>query len=322
MKNLRTILSALVLIASSIWLVWYVRNHWEHFRVIADVRPAYLLLMCAVFIPRMVCNGLFTRIAMLAYGVKLPAREWLGLAFLTAFFNQVLPLRAGAGLRAAYLRARHDFPLTYFVSTFSAMYIIMFLVYALLGLIAMALLRVSGEGFSAIVAIVFGGIVVLSIVALAVPFNLPAAQTFPFRELSQISQGWEILRRNTRLLAALTGSILVFALISAIQYRIAFSALNIEISPLGTLLYVSAAIVAMMISLTPASLGIAEAVAVYMGTILNYTPAEALMVQGLIRGVSFIVLAISSPIASRMLGLSLKEIRKLPPPEPGPDKAV
>jgi hypothetical protein len=53
----------------------------------------------------------------------------------------------------------------------------------------------------------------------------------------------------------------------------------------------------MLFSLTPAALGVAELTTISLGKVLHYSASDALLVQGVIRGVAIGTLLIGGPIA-------------------------
>jgi hypothetical protein len=94
----RMLLSAAILVVFGIWTTWYVARHPHEFRTIIQVPIAHLVSLYLLFLLTMVCNGIFTRDVVLAFGTRLGVNAWLPLSFLSSFVNLLMPMRGGAGL--------------------------------------------------------------------------------------------------------------------------------------------------------------------------------------------------------------------------------
>jgi hypothetical protein len=79
------------------------------------------------------------------------------------------------------------------------------------------------------------------------------------------------------------------------QTIFAFAAFSVPISSGGVFLYSGGKNLLLLASITPASLGIVETMAVYLGDVLDYSTAEALMIQGITRVVAVTVLVLAGP---------------------------
>lgn len=308
-KYWRGLLSIAILATFSAWTVLYVRGHWDEFSIIADVPLIHLLGLYLVFSMLMACNGLFIHYIMKAYGTTLKTRVWVGLSFMSSAINFFMPMRAGAGFRATYLKGAYDFPITSFLSTFTAMYLIHLAVHGGLGVLAALVLWGQGKTYSHLLALLFLLVALASMAPIILRFRLPEYTTFPLREIARVVNGWESLRNNRALFFRLVMTVTLFASLTVIQYKIAFSAYDISLSMPAILFFVCGRNMAMFVSLTPASFGIVEGLAVFMGSSLNYSAAEGLMVQALVRTVTVTTLVISIPFASHVLGVDLKAMR-------------
>ena len=297
----RSALSASILAAFLVWMVWYVSRHWAEFRVIGDVSLPHLLGLYSIFVLIVAANGLTTYIILRAFGIRLSTQAWLALSVATSFMNWVTPLRGGAGFRAVYLKTIHRFALTNFVATFGAVTLVYTAVHGVLGLVAMAELHRLGNPPSLTLSVLFAGITLLTAIVMLVRMPVIRSKNPALRQLSTVLDGWNTLQAQRKSLLGLTLTILALALFTVIQYALAFSAIGVKLSPSALLFFVAARNMAMLTSITPGSLGITEAVTVFLGRSLNYTPAEGLLVQGLIRVVSITSLLAAFPFALHVL---------------------
>ena len=83
------------------------------------------------------------------------------------------------------------------------------------------------------------------------------------------------------------------------------------------LLYSSGQNLAVLASLTPVALGIAEAVSIYLGATLGYDISQALMIQALLRVVPLALLLLVALPAFHHLGVGIgRRARGSPPSQP------
>jgi uncharacterized membrane protein YbhN (UPF0104 family) len=306
----RMLLSAVILVVFGIWTAWYVVRHPHEFRTILQVPIGHLVSLYLLFFLTMVCNGIFMRDVVMAFGTRLGVRAWLPLSFLSSFVNFLMPMRGGAGFRAVYLKTVHRFAISDFVSTLSAMYLIYLSVHAAIGLGALAVLWRQQGSFSLRLFALFAIVLISCLAAIALHSRIPAFSRFPLRQVAAVIRGWRNLHANPHILARLILTACIFALLSASQYKIAFAAYGVDLSAAQVLMFVAARNMAMFVSVTPGALGVVEVLAVYLGRVMDYAPAEALMVQALIRTVTLTTLMASFVFASRALGKDYQSIRR------------
>jgi uncharacterized membrane protein YbhN (UPF0104 family) len=318
-RRWRLFLCIAILAAFAVWTSGYVYRHASDFQVLTHLPGWFLLGLFAIAAASVICNGLYIKFALQAFQVELPAREWLSLTVGTSLLNYVTPLRGGMLVRAVYLKAHYQFGYVDFLSTLSAMYLMYIFIYALLGLAGGALLWQHDASTDPIVLALLAAAATASALLMFVPVRLPRGRVFPLRQLAQILDGWTLLRRKRATFRKLMGTTLVFALLSALEVKLAASAVGVELSWAGVLLYSSGQNLAVLASLTPVALGIAEAVSIYLGTTLGYDISQALMIQALLRAVPLALLLLVALPAFHRLGVgTLRRSRAVSPPcDPG-----
>jgi uncharacterized membrane protein YbhN (UPF0104 family) len=290
----RLILGLAILLAFTAWAVWYISRHWRDFVVLADVPGWSLLGLVAISAGIVICNGLYIKFALQAFGVNLPAREWLSLTVATSVLNYFTPLRGGMAMRAMYLKTRHRFSYTDFISSLSAMYLMYVAVYGIIGVVGMAVLWEAGHGFDPPLAVFFLISTGTAAILMLCRLPLPKWEVFPFRQIARVIEGWALLRRDRANFAMLLFVTIVFALLSLLAVQVASSAINLQLSWGGIMLYTAGQNLAMLASITPAALGVAEMVSIYMGLVLGYNVPQALMVQALLRAVPLALLLVAA----------------------------
>lgn len=295
---LKRVISIVILVGFLAWVGWYVNGNREAFAPILDVTWVDGLNLTLAFLLIMTGNGLFIAIVSSTLGIRLVYREYMSLSFASSFANYFLPFRGGTGVRALYMNHVHGFPITEFVSTLSIMYVMHSVVNGLLALLGMGLVALKGGPANPVLAAFFALIVVAGVVVMFIDFRIDAGHgRFPLKQLAQFTRAWRAIRGNRRLLLRLWLLMLLMALATVWQCRAAFDAVSVPLPWEGVFVYAAAKNLATLIGLTPGALGIVEVVSIYLGSVLGYTTADALSVQGLIRAVAIIVLLVTGPFA-------------------------
>lgn len=294
----KRVLSVVILVGFLVWVGWYVQGNSKAFAPILGVTWLDGLNLVLAFLAIMIGNGLFIAVVSNALGFRLVSWEYMSLSFASSFTNYFLPFRGGTGIRALYMNQVHGFPIAEFVSTLSIMYVMLSVINGLLALAAMGLIAIKGGPVTPSLVAFFSAIVIAGVVAMVVDVNLKREyKRFPLAQLARFSRAWRELRSNHQLMLRLWLLTLAMALATVWQCRAAFDAVSIPLPLEGVIIYASSKNLAGLIGLTPGAMGIVELVSIYLGTVLGYTTADALSVQGLIRAVAIVILLLVGPFA-------------------------
>lgn len=309
---IRKIVSITILVSFISWSAWYVYWNTEDFLPITKVAEAHLLMLTAAFAVILICNGVFIFVVTSAFKLRLKSIEWLSLSVASSFANYFLPFKGGVGLRAIYMSKLHGFPITDFISTLSVMYLMHIVINGVLALTGIVLIKASGGPVDTEVFFFFSMTAVFGVLLVSVRLSSDVEHlSFPLAHLSKVVAAYSRIRQDRLLSAKLWLLMLFVTIITVLQCMVAFDAIAIQLSWGGVFLYTASKNLAMLVSLTPGSLGIAEVISIYLGNILGYSTAEALLVQGLIRSVAITVLLLSGPMSflllKRYMNLSKRE---------------
>ena len=304
----RTLLSALILVSFLAWTAWYVIGHRDEFAAITRIPLLTLVTLYILFALMIAANGLFLREVVKAFDIDLKGVEWLAIVIASSFANYFLPARGGAGLRALYLLRLYGFPLTDFVATLGAMYLIHVVVNGLLALAGMIVIYLEGGHFDFVLGVFFAIAIACGCGAMGLRYQpRTPPDRFPMRQIARTLAGWQRLCQNRWLMAKLLGLTLFVALATVCQSKAAFAGCSQPLSWAGACVYAGSKNLALLVSLTPGSLGIVEAMSIYLGRVLDYSTAQALLVQGLIRGVAISSLLCAGPWAFLTLNSRRRE---------------
>lgn len=280
------------------WVAWYVSQNAELFRPLTKVGIGDLVVLILAFVAIMVCNGIFIAIVTRAFHIRLRVREWLSLSFASSFANFFLPMRGGAGIRAVYMHHVYRFPVSEFVSTLSIMYLMHTVVNALLALAGMLLIAAGGGPANVPLLVLFGAMAIVGAIAMIMDFDLRSEQRgLLLAQLSRLFAAWRKVRQDTALVTRLWLLMIALTAATVWQCLAAFRAAGIDLAAEGVLVYAACKNLGSLIGLTPGSLGIVELISIYLGRVLGYGTADALLVQALIRAVSIVVLLLAAPVA-------------------------
>jgi uncharacterized membrane protein YbhN (UPF0104 family) len=288
------------------WSAWYVWKHASDFTIVTQVPLTRILALYGLFSVIIVLNGLYIRDVLLAFNIRLHTKEWLSLTVATSAINFILPFRGGAAFRALYLKSRYQLNFSDFLQTMSVMYIMHLFVYSSMGLLGMALLWHQGISYDVPLAVLFAITAFISISSIL--WNVPVKQSMPvpLRQIVYILNGWIALQKKKFLSIRLIIYTIFYALVTLAISKLAFSVYGVDLSWGGAMFQAASQSIALLISFTPGALGIAELMSIYVGQSLSYTTSEALIVQTLLRVVSWSMLLVLAPIAMHILNNSPK----------------
>lgn len=227
--------------------------------------------------------------------IRMGASESFQLSIITGFYNVITPFRGGMAVRAVYLKKHYAFSYTDFLATTAATYIITFLIAGLVGLVTTALLYARAHTYSALLGVVFA----ITTAGMVVLMLLPKLQEPKHRWLSKLVRvvnGWHIVRRHPRVVLSITLLTAAQLVIGAVMLLLQFRVFGVPVDLTQALFLASIGSLGILIAITPAGLGISEAITVFSALTIGITPAQSLAAAILGRLVSVVVLFILGPI--------------------------
>jgi uncharacterized protein (TIRG00374 family) len=294
-KYISVLLTLLVILLFGV----YIYRNPEILSELVEIKVEYILLTMFLFLVVFLLEGLFIKITLSVFDKDITVKESFYLSTLSRIGNYLLPMRAGAIFRATYLKKKYDFDYSKFLSTLYGYYIILFLLYSVLGVSSLLVKSfVYNERFVTLILFfvaLFLGMLFLMFVR--IPFKkiikkeksiLGKVVAF----LDRFMQSWDRIVKNKKLLIWLLlitfGNILVNTVIIFIE----FLSLHIAVNFFDLLLYSSLSGVSLLISLTPGSLGIREGVFLITSQSIGLTQEQILQIAIVDRGILFVLLLI------------------------------
>jgi uncharacterized membrane protein YbhN (UPF0104 family) len=216
--------------------------------------------------------------------VNLGNKESFALAIVNTFWNY-LPLTGGLLARGVYLKKRHNFSYTSFVSTIVASYIISFLSFSLVGLLSILWIWQDKGIFNPWITGILLLAAFFSLVMIKVNINLKFGAKI-LRPLSKIVSEWRTLRTRKKLIFNLFLLDLALIVINALRFYFAGQFLDAEVPFFALLIISSLTLFAILLNVTPGALVVKEAIISFGAVALSYSPTVGLSISLLDRAVS------------------------------------
>ena len=297
----KKLISISVLIVLALLLAYYIKTTLSDFKKLTLVNPLFIIILIILFIFSYFTIGLITKNLLKPLNVKLKGIEAFALSIVTGFYNLITPFRGGMATRAVYLKKKHDFSYTNFLATLAASYILVFLIASFLGLLSTYLIYLSEGIFSWILFLIFLGLFLsLSFIVIFSPKFQETRYNF-INNFIKVINGWHLIKDDKRIIFIVSFLTLIQLLIGTLMLYLQFKVFGIEIDLIKCLFLVSIGNISMLFAITPANLGVGEAITVFSASTIGITAIHSLSATILGRAISFLVLFILGPIFSYIL---------------------
>jgi uncharacterized protein (TIRG00374 family) len=303
-KHIKKIISIIVLFLIIAFFIRYIINNLSDFKKLLTFgtsNPLLLIIISIIIIINLFLNGLLLKSLMKPFNIKLKLFEAFGLSTITNFYNLITPFRGGAGVRAIYLKKKHDFPYVHFLATLSAIYVIIFLVGSLAGLLSMLLIWLNYGIFNKLVFLVFLAFFLFLLPIIIFSPRLPESKNKWFNRFIKVINGWHLIKKNR-------GTIIKIIMISILQLifnslivKLSYSVFNIDISLIKAMFLSTITLLSALIAITPGNLGIGDAINVFSAQIIGVGLTGAIAATILRRIINLVVIFILGPIFSYIL---------------------
>jgi uncharacterized protein (TIRG00374 family) len=274
----------------------------ESFRPLLGLNYIYLVFIAVLTVLGIVVNGLFTKVVMSFFDKTIDAKESVFVSLIATAGNFFAPAGSGFGFRAIYLKKKHKLSYSDYISMLSGNYVMVFAVVSLVGMISLLMIQ-TRDTIAAVEATlwaVFGGQFAFSLVLLFVkiPKRLLKERKGGgyvnkfLRIIVSISEGWNKITSDKMLVWKLLGLILLNTAISVASMALIMKSLGFGFTFPALLLFSALGSLSTFINITPANLGVKEAVYLASASVLNFTTEQILSIALVERGVLFFVIAL------------------------------
>ncbi len=243
------------------------------------INPIYLLWVFLLIIMFLVVNGLMMKTILRSFGINLLILESTALSITNSLGNLITPFRGGVVSNAIYLKTKYKLNISNYIAILSATYVIIFWVNSVVGLIACICLKYYSNIFSWPIFLLFLGVVVfLGCVLLFSPRVKKVNFPFVSKVIYVINQ-WNLISKNRRVVLAMICYNLLNIVLMIFTCYFEFMVIGINI-PLMRLVVLSVfSIFSLLLSFTPAGLGIKEAFSAYSGVAVGIPVSQVIVVS-------------------------------------------
>lgn len=306
-SNTKSFLSIIVLFIFIAWLGFYLEDNLDQFKNLRFVYPQYLIPIILLAILQYYIIGLATKYLLEPLGISLGRLEAFVVAVASGLYNLLTPFRAGLIARTMYFKRKYNLLYTDSVTIISANQLFLFQMSTFLSLASLTMIRIHDRIFNA--SLYFGFLFAFLMLSCILVFNpqIPESSNYFLRKTSRIISGWYEIRRKKKVVIIIMVLSILQLLNASIMLHLQFRVFDFYIPFHQAVFLAMVSYLSAHIAITPAGLGIKEALVVFSAATIQVPAFEALSVALLGRAVSLLVLLAIGPICSHQL---LKGVRE------------
>ncbi len=290
-------LSRLVTLAFLAIFAWYGLTHKDLFEALKYVSIATIILVAVGKMAMNVVTGLFTQWTAEVFTRKFTFGESIYITILSSIGNFFGPLLGGTSIRAVYFKKVHKLPYSKFTSTLLGYYLLLFTVNCSLAIVSVLLLKHTRQTKTLLLFFGLWLLVLIVLMFLRLPkrerlarFEKGRFGRFVVKTLYEVESGWHLIFSRKKLLTKLIGLAFLSFFVTFATSWVEFNAVHVSISVPALGLYTAFVVVSMLVSLTPAAIGIRESMLFIISSTLGVSNAAILQVAVIDRGVNFLLL--------------------------------
>lgn len=222
----------------------------------------------------------------------------MGVAVMQSFLNY-LPLKGGMFANALYLKRWHNFSYTKFITMIGSSGLVTILSVGFIGLFVSGFYYLY-KNISIVIPCLFLPLVTFTVLFITFSVRFTSLKG-PLKRLQPVVEGWNMIRTDKASLISLMLLDLLSVFIFSMRYYIAFRAFSLNISFFYCLMLAPLSILSTFISITPAGLGVREAVIGFSSKLLGTGLNPGMYVASLDRAVVMFWIFILGPILGYIL---------------------
>lgn len=271
----------------------YVWQNAAEFRSLLDLSASLLFFAVMLNLINFFGNGLINLLLYRRLGAAVTGTEAMSLSAVNSLAN-LLPFAGGMLAKGVYLKRKFGLSYTRFLSATMAVFVVMVAASGAVGLAT--LLYLSNVLDQAIPVLLVAGFLVmlLGVTVLWLPPSL--LRRGPWRvRVERFLQGWQLIRRDSRLLLAILLLQLALMAVLAGRYWTAFHLMSQPVTLTDCLLFAAGTTLTQLVTITPDGLGIREGIVGGIATLLGFDLGISVMAVAIDRLVSTaIIIALGS----------------------------
>jgi len=294
MKNIifKRIISLVILTIFFIWLGFYIYKNSSDFKKIFFLDWHYLFFMSITYMLFLLSNGYILKIVTNKLGVKINIWEGFYLSIINSFFNLIAPFKGGYLVQAVYMKKKYKFNYTKFVISMAGFNIVLFLVISFLILLLTLYLFLKYQIFNFILTALFILIFLSLLFIIIFTPTIRPSEKLLIKKFSEIIEGWNSLKKDKILLFKLFTASTIYVFMGIVFMFFSFLSIGLSVAFTKVFYLYLVSRLSFVFSITPAYLGIHEAVLVITAAVVSVSASNILLVAFIDRGVGFIFLGL------------------------------
>lgn len=276
----------IVLIIICAFLISYIINHLDDFKLIANIHLFYIPHIIIFIIIFNILNSIQLKYLLQFYNIDIKIFDSFAITCISCFLNIILPMRGGAGYRAVYLKRNFGLNYSDFILSFLSIYVVTFGIGAILSLFFFYPLLSTNNGILVKIFLIF---TILGFLYLTL-FNVKTSKFFP-KFINKTICSWQKLNSNKLLMLKIyLITFINYILIAVILFFEFNSFMPNLVSLVESFYYSIFSVFSLFVSITPGSLGIREVFLMYCSTLLDIKPIYSINVSIIDRILGFLTL--------------------------------
>lgn len=281
--NFKKLISVLLFVLIAIFIFYYIKSNWNDFINIHVVSWWSLVASTLLALISFWLTALFFQKSVEPYNLVLSFKEYFGLTMITLMGNYFIPF-SGLGFRAIYMKKTYLFSYRNFLITVIANWVTNFLIYALAGILALAVYYYKTRQLNLSLSIIFLTILLISCLSF-IPFKINSRNKFLSRIISLIV-GWQEFLTHKNIIEKLFRITFWQLIVSTLMFYFAYLTFGFKVTVIESFLPTALSLYSSVIRLVPASLGLYELAVVYPSKVMGLSVAQGLLVSLITRVVT------------------------------------
>lgn len=275
----RRVISIVLPIGVLALLAFVGRKYFGELHRLVDASPPLVAIMVAAFVAARIIYALVVKLALERLRHHVGLWELYLLTHIMSYANLFLP-RVGLGAPALYLKFKHNISYAVFGSLFLPALVLHVAAAGLIGLVCQAILwRTTPEIVDYRITALFECVLLAGLGAALIRVPIPARFQGRIAQFARrLMDAWKTLGTTWDLIGKILGLRVAFLLVNAARLYAGFRAIDVDVSFTGVVIASLLADLSMLVAITPAGLGLREAVVAFSAHVLGVEPSAALSV--------------------------------------------
>jgi uncharacterized protein (TIRG00374 family) len=293
--------SKMILLISLIFGGIFIKTNLGDFKqlTVIDISIIPFLILISLFTFPIL--GLINKIILDSLKTSITLTESTLISIMNSFYNLITPFRGGIATRAVYLKKKYNLTYTEFLSTVATTSLLLVFASGILGLIATISIYLQTNILSKILLLIFLAMTVLSIIIILFSPKIKETKTEFINKFIRLINAWHSIRKNKKIIFTTLILTIIQILFASLMLKLQFGVFGVQIDFIQALFLSAIAGASIVISITPANLGVSEAIIVFSAQTIGISPIHSLSAALIGRLIQFIILFTLGPIATYKL---------------------